>query len=88
MRFLVTHMREHFGQSYYEAVEEIANIAYSRQDNPITREDVRTACKGLLPVDRIPLLTGEEAEAAGKMILEALEQIRKRRTGKLDENQS
>ena len=87
MRFLVTHMRQHFGQSYYEAVEAIANIAYPRNNDPITREDVRTACKGLSPVDRLPLppdLTNEEAEAVGKMFLEALDQIRKRETGKLD----
>jgi hypothetical protein len=87
MRCLVTRMRRHFGQSYYEAVEAIANIAYPRSNDPITREDVRTACKGLSPVDRVPFppdLTNEEAEAVGKMLLEALDQIRKRGTGKLD----
>src|SRR6516164_3567233 len=81
MRCLVTSMRRHFGQSYYEAVETIANIAYPRNNDPITREDVRTACKGLSPVDRVPFppdLTNEEAEAVGKMLLEALDQIRKR----------
>ena len=80
-------MRRHFGQSYYEAVEAIANIAYPRSNDPITREDVRTACKGLSPVDRVPFppdLTNEEAEAVGKMLLEALDQIRQRGTGTLD----
>jgi hypothetical protein len=86
MRSLVTQMRRNFGQSYYEAVEAIANIAYPRNNDPITREDVRTACKGLSPVDRIPFLTAEAAEAAAEMIREALDQIEKRRTGKLDEN--
>jgi hypothetical protein len=86
MRSLVTIMRRRFGQSHYEAVEAIANIAYPRNNDPITREDVRTACKGLPPVDRDPVYTAEELEAAGKGFLEALDQFRKRWTGKLDEN--
>jgi hypothetical protein len=88
MRSLVTIMRRRFGQSHYEAVEAIANIAYPREDNPITREDVRTACKRLPSVDRDPVYTAEVLEAAGKMFRGAdwLTWLKRYQSGKLDEN--
>ena len=79
MRDLVISMRCNFGKPYYEAVAAITNIAYQRAD-VVTAEEVRTACRGLPRVDRLPEPTPEIAEA----FRQGVERCEENGSGKLD----
>jgi hypothetical protein len=58
MRSLVTGMQCRFGKPYYEACAAIANLAYRRV---VTAEEVRSACRGMPPIDRRPISDEEAA---------------------------
>jgi hypothetical protein len=75
MRSLVNSMERNFGKPYYKAVEAITNIAYP-QIGDITYEDVRSACRGLRRVNRVPNPSNAEAEIFTKAIKQFIEELR------------
>lgn len=81
LRSLVTGMHRQFGKPYYEACVAIACTAYPQLT--LTAEDVRSACRGLPRPPLVERVSDAEAEVLGKSMLEALDQLRRKRTGKL-----
>jgi hypothetical protein len=72
IRSLVENLRRHFGKPYHEAAAAITNIAYPEET--VTADEIRTVCRRVPPMERIPARYLEPLyEAMGKTLLEALE---------------
>jgi hypothetical protein len=80
IRSLVTSMRRDFGKPHYEAVAAITKIAYpSLIRIELDLDDVRSACRGLAAVSKIPEPSEEELQLA----LQEMARIFGKHTGKL-----